>query len=258
MSRIDPAIEIVDAQIHEPVPAAPLDPQYAAASTILNVELAREAMDSVGVDAVLAVAPKPFIATAVSRYPDRFAGVVTFNHAAPDLEGQVAAAKAMPGVVAGRALVANWKTAILYPEFDQGVFDPLFATADRLGLPMFCSTHGTAAKMEPLIARHPSLTFIIDHLGVSQHPVSPARDQFWDQLPGLLNLARYPNVHVKLCGAPLLTDMDYPYADIWPYLHQVLRAFGPSRVLWGSDYTRMRQAGPAARPPPPPARPAVQ
>ncbi len=39
---------------------------------------------------------------------------------------------------------------------------------------------------------------------------------------------------------PVISREDYPYNDAWPYLHQVLKAFGPERCMWASDYTRMR------------------
>ena len=55
-------------------------------------------------------------------------------------------------------------------------------------------------------------------------------------------LARYPNVAVKLCGAPLLSAQAYPFDDVWPYLAQLFDAFGFDRVMWGSDYTRLRLA----------------
>jgi predicted TIM-barrel fold metal-dependent hydrolase len=82
---------------------------------------------------------------------------------------------------------------------------------------------------------------VIDHLGVSQSPVSPPRPHPWDQLPGLLSLAQFPNVHVKFSGAPVLSRLPYPHLDVWPYLHQVVNAFGPERLMWGSDFTRLRR-----------------
>jgi predicted TIM-barrel fold metal-dependent hydrolase len=122
------------------------------------------------------------------------------------------------------------------------LFDPIFTEAERVGLPIFVSTHGWASAMEAVAARHPELVLIIDHIGVSQHPVSPPNDDPWARFPDLLALAKYPNVHVKLCGAPLLSEQAYPYHDIWPHLDALFEAFGFDRVMWGSDYTRMRQA----------------
>jgi L-fuconolactonase len=59
-------------------------------------------------------------------------------------------------------------------------------------------------------------------------------------LPGLLALARYPKVFVKCCGTPLVSREPYPYSDVWPHFHRILKAFGPQRCMWASDYTRMR------------------
>jgi len=241
MATID-SIEIIDAQIHGPVPQTAIPEVDAATATAINVELAREAMDSVGVDIALAVTNEAFIAEARMRYPDRFAGVVTFDHTHPGLAGEVARVRALDGVIAGRALVGEWRDATLRPEFKQGLFDPIFAEAERVGLPIFASTHGWASAMEAIAARHPGLTLIIDHIGVSQHPVSPPNDDPWGRFPDLLALARYPNVHVKLCGAPLLSNQPYPHPDIWPQLDALFAAFGVDRVMWGSDYTRMHQA----------------
>lgn len=176
----------------------------------------------------------------VARYPDRFAGALTFDYDAEDLEEQVANFRSRPGMLAGRNLIGNAMTAALRPEFNEGRFERLHTYAEKYDLPLFFSTHGWAHVMESVAAKHPGLTMIIDHIGVSQSPVSPPRDEPWDQLPGLLGLAKYPNVNVKLCGAPLLSSKPFPFEDVWPYLHQVINAFGVDRILWASDFTRMR------------------
>jgi len=47
-------MEIIDAQIHEPQPPRPVDDRLGKeVGLLVNVEIAREAMDSVGVDAAL-------------------------------------------------------------------------------------------------------------------------------------------------------------------------------------------------------------
>ena len=236
-------MEIIDGQIHQPSPPKPLDPQYGDdVKLLVDVEIAREALDAVGVNKALAFAPQKYIDAAVARYPDRFAGVLVFDHLAPDLEEQIANYRKTPGNLAGRNMFGDWKTALIRPEFEQGLFDNYWAFAEKYDLPLFFSTHGTANLMNVVAERHPNLTIIIDHIGVSQSPVSPQRpdDQLWDQLDGLLGLAKYPNVNVKLCGAPVLSREPYPYKDVWRHLHRVFDAFGPERILWASDYTRMR------------------
>ena len=236
------SLEIIDAQIHEPKPAAPLTDEQKAHATVFEVELAREAMDSIGVDIALAVTSEAFIEVAAQRYPGRFPGVVTFNLNSPDLAADAARVRSSPINVAGRALVGDWKDATLRPEFTAGRFDPLFAAAERVGLPLFISTHGHCRVMSAVAERHPNLTLIIDHIGVSQHPVSPPAQEPWKTFTDLLELARYPNVHVKLCGAPLLSEQAYPFDDLRPWLERLFAAFGVGRIMWASDYTRMRMA----------------
>jgi L-fuconolactonase len=236
------ALEIIDAQIHEPWPGRPLDEEMKAQTSLWQVELAREAMDAVGVDIALAVTDEAFIDLAHARYPGRFPGVHTLWHTHPDLAGEVRRIRAHPAMVAGRALVGDFLNARMRPEFELGIFDPIYATAAEVGLPIFNSTHGGCAHMAAIAERHPDLVLIIDHIGVAQHPVSPPETMSWAPFEDLLALARYPNMHVKLCGAPLLSQQTYPYRDIWPNLRRMIDAFGPDRILWGSDYTRLRSA----------------
>ena len=234
-------MEIIDAQIHEPQPPRPVDEHFGREVALLvNVEIAREAMDCVGVDAALVFARQEYMDACVARYPDRFAGALTFDYLAPDLEEQVAHYRERPGMLAGRNLVGNARDATLRPEFNEGKFERLWAAAEKHRLPLFFSTHGHADVMAAVAKAHPDLTMIIDHLGVSQSPVSPARAEPWDKLPGLLSLAQFPNVHVKFSGAPLLSSEPYPHQDVWPYLHKVVGAFTPDRLMWGSDFTRLR------------------
>ena len=236
-------LPIVDAQIHQPAPPVPLPEDFGEeAGRLLNVEIAREAMDSTGVDAALVVAGRPYVEACVARYPGRFIGVETFQATGAALAEAVEQARADPAYAAGRLLVTDFRTLELAPNFTNGGMDAGFAAAEAAGLPLFVSTHGQAAAMRPVIERHPRLTLVIDHLGVSQHPVSPPRDDPWDRLAALLELGRYPNVHVKVCGLPLLSREGYPFADTLAQLRRVIAAFGAERLMWASDYTRLRMA----------------
>jgi L-fuconolactonase len=236
------SLEIIDSQIHEPAPGKPPDESMKAHANLWQVELAREAMDAVGVDIALAVTSEGFINCAHERFPGRFPGVHTFFHTHPDLAAEVRRIKSHPAMVAGRALVGDYTNAKMRPQFAEGVFDPIYATAAEVGLPIFNSTHGGCAQMAAVAAKYAGLTLIIDHIGVAQHPVSPPETMTWAPFEDLLALAKYPNILVKLCGAPLLSRQHYPYEDLWPNLDRLFAAFGFERVMWGSDYTRLRSA----------------
>jgi L-fuconolactonase len=78
---------------------------------------------------------------------------------------------------------------------------------------------------------HPGITLLIEHL--ARLDLSPDRPA---DLARLCRLARHKNVHVKVSVLALLTTDGWPYREAWADVFAVLEAFGPNRVVWGSDY----------------------
>jgi L-fuconolactonase len=87
----------------------------------------------------------------------------------------------------------------------------------------------------------PELRFVLDH--GAKPPVAAGGWEPWaTQLRGL---AALPNVSCKLSG--LVTEADWGRwkpADVLPYAQHILEAFGPDRVLFGSDWPVCTLAGP--------------
>ena len=87
----------------------------------------------------------------------------------------------------------------------------------------------------------PELTFVLDHGGKP-----PIADGGWEPWATLITeLAALPNVSCKLSG--LITEADWPRwrpQDVLPYARHLLTAFGPDRVLFGSDWPVCTLAGP--------------
>jgi len=54
-----------------------------------------------------------------------------------------------------------------------------------------------------------------------------------------LELARHPNVTIKATAAPSMSNQGYPFTDTFATLKKVYDAFGPTRMFWGSDFSRM-------------------
>ncbi|MFB8774680.1 amidohydrolase family protein [Streptomyces broussonetiae] len=82
-------------------------------------------------------------------------------------------------------------------------------------------------------AAHPGLTFVLDHLG--KPPVAHGRIEPWRT--ALRALAALPNTVGKLSG--LLTEAapgSWRVADLRPYSEAALDAFGPDRLMFGSDW----------------------
>jgi L-fuconolactonase len=89
------------------------------------------------------------------------------------------------------------------------------------------------ANAEALVSRLPDLRFVVDHLAkpfIRDRQIEP-----WAS--ALRRLARFPNVSCKLSG--LVTEADFrafTREDLRPYLEIALDAFGPERLLFGSDW----------------------
>ncbi len=91
-----------------------------------------------------------------------------------------------------------------------------------------------------LVDRHPEQTFVLDHL---------AKPLIRDQLlqpwaTEIKKLATRPNIHAKVSG--LVTEADHSNwsaEELYPYMNIALEAFGPERLLFGSDWPVCRLAG---------------
>jgi predicted TIM-barrel fold metal-dependent hydrolase len=55
----------------------------------------------------------------------------------------------------------------------------------------------------------------------------------------LTAMARLPNVAVKMTGGPFYADDPYPFKSLHKHYRRIFDAFGPNRMFWGSDITKM-------------------
>jgi len=84
-----------------------------------------------------------------------------------------------------------------------------------------------------LVDLHPTQLFVLDHLAkplIAGHELEPWRTH-------IRELARRPHVVCKLSGMVTEADFDtWTPEDLRPYMETVLDAFGPERLLFGSDW----------------------
>ncbi len=86
----------------------------------------------------------------------------------------------------------------------------------------------------------PGMRWVLDHLAKPE--IKSGRVEPW--LAGMREVARYPNVTCKVSG--MITEADHTrwtVDDIRPYFGHVLDLFGPSRLMWGSDWPVCLLAG---------------
>lgn len=83
------------------------------------------------------------------------------------------------------------------------------------------------------VGNHPDQVFVLDHIAkplIGQNQISPWRENIQE-------LAKHPNVNCKISG--LVTEADFTMwtpEQLQPYFDVVLEAFGPDRLLFGSDW----------------------
>ncbi|MFI7407606.1 amidohydrolase family protein [Streptomyces sp. NPDC049627] len=82
-------------------------------------------------------------------------------------------------------------------------------------------------------ADHPGLTFVLDHLG--KPPIASAEREPWETW--VRSLAALSNTVCKLSGMVTEADLASWSVDaLRPYADVVLEAFGPARLMFGSDW----------------------
>ncbi|HYP17367.1 MAG TPA: amidohydrolase family protein, partial [Opitutus sp.] len=84
-----------------------------------------------------------------------------------------------------------------------------------------------------LVDRHPSQRFVLDH--IAKPRIAAGEFEPWAR--NIRDLARRPNVYCKLSG--MVTEADrtsWSDSQLRPYFDHVVSCFGPSRLMFGSDW----------------------
>ncbi len=161
------------------------------------------------------------------------AGVVGWTDLAdPAVADSVAALRALPG---GEFLCGIRHPLLAEPDPDWLARPAVLRGLQALGQAGLCFDLATLPAQWPAAvtaARSvPELTFVLDHLGGP--PIEPGQETTGPWAPLIRDFAALPNVACKLSGV----HTDPPRAaDLRPYYETVLAAFGPDRLMFGSDW----------------------
>lgn len=197
------------------------------------------AMDAAGVHRAVVVPPSPVGDNnltgleAAERYPRRLAVMGRFDPEALDAARRLEHWLEQPHMLGIRMTFHKPKWG-RWLEGD--TLEWFWAACERLQVPLMMLTPGLLDQVERIAARHAGLSIILDHMARR----SDLRDgACFADLDRMLALARYPNVYVKASAAPCYSTEPYPFANLTPYLKRIYEAFGPRRMMWGSDYSRL-------------------
>lgn len=234
-------MHIVDAQIHLWGSGLPSNLSHRQVTSFTPAE-AIALMDEAGVEAAVIHPPgwdpnsTQMASAAVRDYPGRFAIMGSVPLDRPEARDGIANWRTQPGMLGLRYGFLNdparrW----LY----DGSLDWLWAAAEKADVPIAALATDSLKEFGRIAARHPGLRLTIDHLG-GRGGTSTLKDEAaMTHMPDLLGLAKLPNVAVKATGVPHYSSEVYPFPALHIYLRQVYEAFGPERMFWGTDITKM-------------------
>ncbi len=233
-------MQIVDAQIHLWGTGLPSNKSHIQV-TSFTAEEAIDLMNKAGVNAAVIHPPSwdphstEMAFSAVKKFPGRFAimGYLPLDQ------------------MESRDRVSDWKkdgmlglryTFLTDPErkwVADGTLDWLWNAAEAADVPISMLATDSLTVLGRIAERHPGLRLTIDHLGGRGGTTQLKDAASMTHIPELLELAKFPNVAVKATGAPGYSSETYPFPAMHTYLHQIYDAFGPNRMFWGTDITKM-------------------
>ncbi|MFM1816058.1 MAG: hypothetical protein RLZ98_2753 [Pseudomonadota bacterium] len=232
---------IVDSQVHlwtAERPDRPWPPGGAERAQMpypLTYPMMLELMDQAGVDGAIIVPPSwegdrnDYALEAARLHPGRFAVMGRIDVTDPSNAGKLATWRSQPGMLGIRITFIGRLANALF----DGSIDWLWPVAERAGIPIMMHTAGQQAALGPIAARHPGLTLIIDHMGLSHRIAEEGRTA--EAIVETAKLASHRNIFVKLSAAPNYSHEAYPHKDLDPYIKRLVDAYGPARCFWGTD-----------------------
>jgi len=236
---------IADAQVHIWVANSPERPwrkgvEYPRRPPLTADLLLRE-MDAAGVDRVVIVPPtidddrNDLGLDAARRHPDRFAVMGRLDLDSPGARERIAGWRSQPGML---GLRYSFQRPWVGPALREGRIDWLWEEAERAGVPiMMLITWDLVPLIDQVAARHPRLKIVLDHLAL---PLGTKDDEAFRDLGLLLPLAQRPNIAVKSSALPVYTSDPYPFRNVHAHVRRVFESFGPRRMFWGSDLSRLQ------------------
>lgn len=228
---------IIDAQVHLWRKGTASPPHL---TRPFLVEEAIAEMDKAGVDGAILHPPASWdpdsneqAVEAVEAYPKRFAILGNPPLDRPDSPSLIAAWKTRPGML-GYRFYFNKPHNKTWPI--DGTLDWLWPAAEKAGTPLALLAGDWLPQLGEIAKRYPGLKLTVDHMGALR---GAKGDEAFPKMQELTALAKLPNVAVKLTGGPFYADDAYPFKSLHRHYRAMYDAFGPHRLFWGTDITKM-------------------
>jgi predicted TIM-barrel fold metal-dependent hydrolase len=189
-----------------------------------------------GIDRALFVHPEPYgddhalVLDCLARTsPRQFKGTSMFFPKDDDAPARLEAlVKKEPRICSTRFHLHRGNTAY-FASFSEPGVRALWKKAVDMGLvveldlgPNYARDAGSA------IAAFPGCKVLIDHM------CNPKSGMIWEY-GDVLDLARYPNVYMKMSSLGYMAEDKPDYESLLPFTRRVIKEFGPSRMVWSGD-----------------------
>ena len=228
---------IVDSQIHlwTGLGAPPHHRQipYTIAEALRDMQDAGVAR-AVNCPAIWDPEANDYAVEAARQYPDRFATTGWFPLDTPQPPVFVERFLSRPGMLGLRFVLMQPQ---IVDALKKRRLDWVWRVANDLSRPVaLILPKPLLPLVDDLATRFPQINFLIDHLNIGPHDTLPAAT---NHLDALCALAQRPNIGIKASASASMSNEAYPFRDVSPVLERVFQAFGPDRMFWGTDFTRM-------------------
>lgn len=235
---------IVDSQVHiwgadtpeRPWPArhAPHRPEPFSADDLL------QEMNAAGVDAVIIVPPgwegdrNDLGLEAARLHPTRFAVMGRLDPTALESRSVLARWRRQPGML---GLRFTFHTPQMEPLLTEGHLNWLWSEAEKNGVPlMVLVPPRLLPTIQKVAEQYPGIKLTLDHMSI---PKGTKDAPAFAHVDELVKLAKTPNIAVKATSLSSYTTEAYPHKLVHEPLRKVVEAFGPRRVFWGTDLTKL-------------------
>ncbi len=173
-----------------------------------------------------------YLLESAERFPGRFSVVVIVDTSSPDAPSAL-------GEWARRGAVG----VRLAPDARSAGPDPLAIWRKAAELGLAVSSIGTldafaSEEFSALVSERPDMPIVIEHLAGA----TPADEPPYPAFERAMELANAPNTYIKVGGLGEIAERPAPlrnefrFHDVPPLVEMARDAFGPRRMMWGSDY----------------------
>ena len=183
----------------------------------------------------------------LQQHRDRFLGIGLIPANAPDPARHMDRLAGEPGIVGFRLFSVGGPRDPFAPiKVEEFATYRIWKHAAEKDYVIWLYSRAADAHLIPyLLEAFPQVRVVLNHLGICPGAGKSYRDEkgrpriatppYNPAYHTTYRLNRYENVVVKLSGQPAFSQEDYPYRDLTRWHQNLFDAYGPGRLMWGTD-----------------------